>query len=136
MDLSFWGSLASIVGLVVSGVTLWAVRQLQTRFRYRASAPLLEAKLDTTRAAVSSYLGNPEEGAAELEEALTRLPQTLRDLSALLPRPQRRHMREVEGRVRARGQDLSRDQLRATFRDLLALNETLENYNEAQRWQS
>lgn len=136
MDLSFWGSLASIVGLVVSGVTLWAVRQLQTRFRYRASAPLFIDKLARIRAAILEYLDDPGEGTADLVEGLSRLPQTIQDISEIVPARQRRQLGEVRSRIVARGQDLSDPSLRATLHDLTGLLEALENYNEAQQWQS
>lgn len=135
MTFSDWGSLASILGLLLTGWALYEIRRLRRSYTFRARVPDLLEKLNEHRSTLSNYLGGVSGREAQVSEEFVRLEATLKSLKPKLPREERRSVKSLLKVLRMQGRVPSEQGIERTYLSVMRVTEEIENLRRDLEWE-
>ncbi len=135
MLLSDWGSLASILGLVLTGWALWEVLKLRRFYEARVRVPKLLAELSQRKSALANYLNDLPNSEDRANEELVQIESTLKALEPKLRGEAKRSVGNLLSRLRAQGRAPDEEGIKRTYLSVVAVIQEIKNLQEDREWQ-
>ncbi len=133
-NLSLFGSVASILGLLVSIYVLREIRNLKKKFLFRARVPQLLNAIKGYSKGISSKLRDFEGSKRELETDLSKCNATLKNLSLKVDGNAKEITKRLTKKIRKQKQPLKKDEIWEIYNDLQALIESLSHLQKDIKW--
>jgi hypothetical protein len=137
--LSTIGSVASIIGLLITSWVWFKVRHIEGRFLFKVRFPLLKRQLGKHSSAISSHLNSFPDSASDLEVELSRSQADLKSLKSKLTGPHKATAKRILKDIKRLPSPLTEEckqSIREVHLSLVLFAQELENLKEDLQWRS
>ncbi len=135
MSLSDWGSLASILGLGLTGWALWEIRRLRRFYVFKARVPELLANLDQHASTLAGCLSDFPNSENLANKELAQIQATLKSLEPKLQGASKRSVKRLLESLEIQGQTPNERRIKQTYLSVITVVSEIENLQEDLEWQ-
>lgn len=134
--LTFFGSIASIVGLLISVYLFFAIRAIKRNYLFRARIPALQKKLKKHASNISSALQQYDETQDEILSELSLAEVNLISLKSKTNGTLKASLSKTVKELQSfRKKGISKDKIRSIYLSINMRIQEIENYREDEKWE-
>lgn len=130
---SIAGLIISIVGLVITSLTLKTASEIAARYLLQARMPELLNDIDEHCRAVSKYYGKFETSKDEIELELAKCGSTLKNLEGKVNKTTKQSVKSIVEKIKNRSRD-NRDETWNIYIALIEINGELKQLQKDRSW--
>ncbi len=132
--LAMLGSVASVVGLVLTGIVFHRVAAIRRHFLFKARIPDLLSSLAKHSKALSDALASFDRDSRACDEAIERTAATLRNLQSKLASSDQRQLCQALDKIRRHSRPVLKDEAWGTYVDIQGILESTKHLHSDESW--
>ncbi|GEM_PF-1848036 len=136
---SYIGSIASIIGFLISAWVLFKIRIIESHFLFKVRFPTLKRQVGKHSATISRHLNSFPDSANEIEIELKKCQADLKNLKSKLNGSSKTSVKEILKNINKLPSPLneySKQSIREVHLSLVLLEQDLDNLKEDLQWRS
>lgn len=129
-NISFLGTIASIIGLGLSGYVFYTARRINQYIFYSKRLPQLLRKINDHASSISKLLNNFDGSFDEMHNEITRCAANLKSLRKKVPRTQRKMINSLltlTASFSLSSRDMKKESVREVYSKLIYIIEDIKN---------